>query len=228
MATIRDLGLLAAAVYDAAPGVAGWACPASQPASGAMDGFQAATFTRGGIVVICYRGTSQAMDVAADAALGTGMNSSYFAAGEAYAAPWFGQDNVIVCGHSLGGAIAQVVANRRRFRLLTFNAPGVATFASRNIGDAFLVPTAVRAAGTLVSALFHPMQAARDIKSAFYEVQGLNLCLQYDAVSQIGVHYGEVVRIPGTSMNPLTEHRMATVNAVLQANPIGARDVMFL
>jgi hypothetical protein len=123
-----------------------------------------------------------------------------------------------------------VVANRRRFRLLTFNAPGVATFASRNIGDAFAVPTVVRAAGTLVSAVFHPMQAARDIAATFHEVQGLNICLEYDLVSQAGVHYGEVVRIPGTSMNPLTEHRMATVNAVLhdKKNRLGARNVMFL
>jgi hypothetical protein len=72
------------------------------------------------------------------------------------------------------------------------------------------------------------MQAARDVKSAFKVVRGLNVCLQNDMVSQIGVHYGEVIRIPGTSANPLTEHGIATMNAVLTRNPVGQRPVASL
>lgn len=225
MPTIREMGLLANAVYDDALSAPGWTCRHFRAAGGLLDGFQAATFTKAGETVLVFRGTAQAMDVAADLKLGTGMNSTYFAAGEAYAQPYEGRERVYVCGHSLGGAIAQVVANRRGFTLVSFNAPGVAVFASRNIGDATLSMTAVRSLGMAISAVRHPIQAARDVAATFNTVRGLNLCLENDLVSKIGVHYGEVVRIPGTSSNPLTEHRMTTMNAVLQTNPIGDRRV---
>ncbi|HEY2708004.1 MAG TPA: hypothetical protein VGI95_08115 [Caulobacteraceae bacterium] len=228
MPTIRDLGLLAAAVYDENPAVSGWSSPGHLRASGAFSGFQAATFVRDGMTIVVYRGTAQTMDVAADVKLGAGMNSTYFSAGEDYLASVQPVGPIWVCGHSLGGAIAQVVANRRNVPMITFNAPGVAVFASREIGQANLPMAAVRTAGMLVSSLRHPMQAYRDVRSTFHTVRGMNICLENDAVSQIGLHYGEVVRIRGTSSNPLTEHRMATVNQVLATNPIGARDLLTL
>ena len=46
-----------------------------------------------------------------------------------------------------------------------------------------------------------------------------------DIVSKLGVHYGDIARIPGTSANPLTEHRMTTMNAVLALNAISALDI---
>ena len=101
-------------------------------------------------------------------------------------------------------------------------------FASRNIGQATVTLTAVRAAGFIVSALRHPMQAGRDIASAFNVVRGLNVCLENDVVSRIGIHYGNVLRIPGTSANPLTEHGIATMNGVLATNPVGRRLVAAL
>jgi len=228
MPTIRDLGLLANAVYDAVPAVQGWNCPAHRVASGGLNGFQAATFTQAGVTVLVFRGTAQAMDVAADLKLGTGMNSTYFSDGEAYAAAVPPGDNVYVCGHSLGGAIAQVVANRGGYKMVTFNAPGVAVFASRNIGDATLGMTAVRTGGMLLSSIRHPMQAYRDVRSSFHTVRGINIRLSMDAVSQMGVHYGELVTIRGPSSNPLTEHRMTTMNEVLATNPVGARSLTSL
>jgi hypothetical protein len=77
----------------------------------------------------------------------------------------------------------------------------------------------------ILSAVRHPIQAGRDMASAFNTVHGLNVCLEYDAVSAIGVHYGDVIRIPGPSMNPLTEHRMTTMNAVLANHEVGNREV---
>jgi pimeloyl-ACP methyl ester carboxylesterase len=225
MPTIRDLGLLANAVYDAVPAVQGWTCPSHRVASGRLNGFQAATFTQAGVTVMVFRGTAQTMDVAADLKLGAGMNSTYFSDGEAYAAAVPPDDNVYVCGHSLGGAIAQVVANRGGYKMVTFNAPGVAVFASRNIGDATLGMTAVRTGGMLLSSIRHPMQAYRDIRSTFHTVRGLNIRLSMDAVSQMGVHYGELVTIQGPSSNPLTEHRMTTMNEALATNPLGARSL---
>jgi pimeloyl-ACP methyl ester carboxylesterase len=229
MATIRELGTLAAAVYGPKrTWVQGWKCTDFHAASGALNGFQAATFVRGGVTVVCYRGSAQLMDGVADLKLGTGMNSTYFSEGEAYARPHKNKPGVYVCGHSLGGAIAQVVANRGGFRMVTFNAPGVAVLASRNLPDATLTMTAIRAAGFVVGALRHPMQTGRDIAAAFNVVRGLNVCLQYDVVSRVGVHYGEVLRIPGTSMNPYTEHLIATVNLALDRDPVGKKNVQTL
>ena len=216
MATLLDLARLSNAVYDLNPAVPGWVRGDFHPASGMLDGFQAAVFAKGSEVVIVYRGTAQGMDAVADLKLGTGMNSTYFSAGEEFAAPYFGRSNVIVTGHSLGGAIAQVVANRRGFLMATFNAPGVAVIASRNIGESTLAMNAVRTTGMMASAFRHPMQAGRDIASAFRTVRGVNLCLEFDAVSRIGNHYGQVMRIPGSSANPLTEHRITTVISVLE------------
>jgi hypothetical protein len=225
MPTIRDLGLLADAVYNELPAVQGWACAGHQSASSGWNGFQAATFTQGAITVLVFRGTAQAMDLAADLKLGTGMNTSYFSDGEAYAAGVPPGDNVYVCGHSLGGAIAQVVANRGGYKMVTFNAPGVAVFASRNLDDATLTMTAVRTGGMLLSAVRHPMQAYRDVRSAFHSVRGLNIRLSNDAVSSMGVHYGELVTLQGPSASPLTEHRMTTMNEVLAVNRLGGRNI---
>ena len=225
MPTIKTLGLLANAVYDTAPNVPGWSVVRQHNAGGHLDGFQAATFSGEGVTVVAFRGTAQAMDGVADLKLGTGMNSTYFSAAETYIADRKGDPKTFICGHSLGGAITQVVANRQGFHFVTFNAPGVAVLASRNMGDATVGMTAVRLAGMTASAVRHPFQMARDVRAAFNVVHGLNVCLQNDVVSKIGVHYGEVVRIAGTSSNPLTEHRMTTVNAVLASSPVGLRDV---
>jgi pimeloyl-ACP methyl ester carboxylesterase len=229
MATVRDLGLLAAAAYDTAykPNM-GWTRKDIHASRGGLNGFQAAIFVKGNITVISFRGTAQAMDVVADAKLGTGMNSTYFSEAEAYVRAYRNKPNVYVCGHSLGGAIAQIVANRCGFRMVTFNAPGVAVLASRNIAQGTAPMNLVRAAGLVVSTVRHPMQAARDVASAFNVVRGLNVCLENDIVSQIGIHYGNVLRIPGTSANPLTEHGIATMNAVLAKNPVGGRLVATL
>jgi pimeloyl-ACP methyl ester carboxylesterase len=229
MPTIRDLGLLAAAVYDELPAVQDWTCPNHLRASSSWNGFQAATFTKEGVTVIVFRGTSQAMDIGADLRLGTGMNTSYFSDGEAYAAGAAPPgDNVYVCGHSLGGAIAQVVANRGGYKMVTFNAPGVAVFASRNVRDiATSTPwmQAIRMGGALVSTVTNPMQTFRDVRSTFHTVRGLNIRLSYDAVSSVGIHYGEVVTLQGPSMNPATAHYMATMNQVLATNPLGGRSL---
>jgi hypothetical protein len=79
----------------------------------------------------------------------------------------------------------------------------------------------------VASAALHPYQAARDAASVFNVVKGLNICLAADVVSRIGIHYGEIVRIPGTSVNPKTEHGIATVNSVLRGHPLGSTPAVF-
>lgn len=216
MPTLIELARMCRAVYDPQPSVANWSCTRVTATSGMLDGFRAAAFVRGRELVVAFRGTAQAIDAVADLKLGTGMNSSYFAAGETFAGNFQDFADVTVTGHSLGGAIAQVVANRREIPMATFNAPGVAVLASRNLADASLSMQVVRTAGMLVSVVRHPVQAGRDVFAAFNSVRGVNLCLANDPVSKIGNHYGKVMRIPGTGVNPLTQHGIDTVISVLE------------
>ena len=229
MPTLLEMAKLAGAAYSCPPTVeGGWTRIDQHLATGRMDGFQAATYVNSGVTVLAFRGTAQGMDAVADLKLGTGMNTSYFSDAEDYAFAYTTLPNVFACGHSLGGAITQVVANRKGLRFATFNAPGVAIFASRNIATASPLMTAVRMGGGALSALRHPMQAARDVRATFNRVRGINVCLNNDVVSKIGVHYGDIVSIPGTSANPLTEHKIATVIAALTTNGVGRRDIATL
>ena len=212
MAKLLDLAHMCNAVYENNPTVSGWKLKRFHKAKGGLNGFQAASFTNGKETVVAFRGTAQVMDGVADFKLGTGMNSTYFSEGEKFAT-----DNspTIVTGHSLGGAIAQVVANRGGYVMASFNAPGVGVIASRNMLESDATMNVVRIAGMALSALRHPQQMGRDIVNAFNRVEGINICLQHDAVSKIGNHYGKVKRIPGTGINPLKEHGIETVIKVL-------------
>src|SRR5690606_11305611 len=128
---IRDLGLMASAVYQQAgeDNVAGAVRIDRFDAQGSKwDAFQAAAYQMDGQTVVVFRGTTGVGDAITDLALGVGANSAYYEQGEAFAARQGGA-NIILCGHSLGGAIAQVVANRLRLPMVTFNAPGVAVLA---------------------------------------------------------------------------------------------------
>jgi pimeloyl-ACP methyl ester carboxylesterase len=240
MLTVLEAAKMAEAVYDSTPKIDGWTC-INPRQGGIWNGFQAATFVKNGIHVLAFRGTNYsrtgilrdikgglASDAAADLKLGVGMNSSYFADGDDYAFAYQHMPQVYVCGHSLGGAIAQVVANRCGFKFVTFNAPGVAVVASRNIRHASTlnqVAIPLRVVGMAASAARHPVQAFRDMRAAFDPVHGLNVCLVHDRVSKIGVHYGKVERLHAGPADWETAHGMSAVLDVLKTHPIARHDV---
>lgn len=215
MVSILDYGLLAKAAYNVATVVPGWTCTNFRDGLG--TGLQAGVYTQGQQTVVAFKGTtpSSTSDIVADLKLGTGMNTSYFSDAESYVAQYADVPGVVVCGHSLGGAIAQVVGNRRRLPFVTFNAPGVALVATRNLATATLPMSAIRLVGGTISALRHPMQMVRDVRSAFHLSLGVNYRLSGDVVSMIGLHYGEIIHLPGSG-NPLEQHAMTTVLGVLQ------------
>jgi hypothetical protein len=231
MPTVLDLAIMAKAVYKDPPEVPGWKRLSFRAANGLLDGFQAAAFSGPGGIVIAFRGSAQGEDWAVNGAYAVGMNTTRFSSAEDFttkvaqdfAGQFGGRENIYITGHSLGGAITQIVANRQGYKFVTFNAPGVAVLASRNVGEmaSSLVTggLGVRIAGSMVSAVAHPQQAYRDAKALFRKVNGLNVCLNADMVSRIGVHYGKVVRIPGPSSNPLTAHYMESVLKGLQGDP---------
>jgi pimeloyl-ACP methyl ester carboxylesterase len=201
--TVLDLAEIAGAVYDGVA-VGEWKPKSIRKAWEGLlvDGLQAAHYRRGSESVIAFRGTnlswrliSSAQDLLADLTLGSGMNSGYFRAAENFVSKESCGPDVVLCGHSLGGAIAQIVGNRMGLRFATFNAPGVAVWASRNISEANPVMLGIRTVGMIASAVADPFQAGRDVASAMRVARGLNVRLSSDRVSKYGIHYGAVIDV---------------------------------
>lgn len=218
MSRIIDYALLCDAIYADAPECQGFVLTAFR--RGGNSGLQAAAFTKNGKTIVAFKGTSTAMDVVADLKLGAGINTSLFSEGEHFVSQHAPGEGVVVTGHSLGGAIAQTVGNRRRLPFVSFNAPGVALLASQNIATMNPALGAMRLAGGIVGAVRHPMQTMRDIGSAFHTSLGVNYRLSGDLVSQYGLHYGPIVSLAGSG-DPLTQHRMTTMISVLGDNGQG-------
>lgn len=225
MASMMTYARMADAVYADDPAVDGWTRVGFDATRGSLtDPFQGAAFRRGNEVVFAFKGTSSAGDAVTDAKLGVGMNTHQYArAGEFVSRTPVEGARVSLTGHSLGGAIAQIIGNRHRLAFVTFNAPGVG-LVSRNVGEVAatlgLGTAALRSAGAAISAIRHPMQAMQDAGSLFYRVRGMNFRVGKDVVGCIGVHYGPVVELAysGGAMDVLTKHRMATVISCLAAS----------
>jgi hypothetical protein len=222
MASFYEMAQLSQAVYDSPPSsVEGWTLRKFQQAgSGYLHGLQAAAFTKAGETVVAFRGTHTKVDVGADLQLGTGWNTAHFAAAEEFTSEFAGAADLTLTGHSLGGAIAQIVGNRQSKPFATYNAPGVAVIASRNILSGAALMNTIRAGGMMASAVVQPRQAYRDVRAAFHWCRGVNVCLSGDVVSQIGLHYGKVARINGHGINPLNQHYISTVIEVLDKSSL--------
>lgn len=223
MATVITHARMCDAVYDDDPVVEGWSRVGFQPtSSGLSRSFQGAAFGSGSEIVFAFKGTNCGRDAIADVKLGIGMNTGQYsdAMDLVRSVTVMPGSQVSVCGHSLGGAIAQIVGNRMRLPFITFNAPGVG-LVSRNIGEVAatlaLGTAALRTAGAILSAALHPVQAAQDARSFFQWVRGVNFRLGRDVVGMIGVHYGNVIQLPysGNATDVLLKHKMTSMIAAL-------------
>lgn len=215
MPTISDYARMSSGAYDRSPSVPRWT--AADPMYEPNSGLRTVIYTDGSVFVVAFRGTDNASDLVEDAQLTFGMNTAMYPIGEAIVAGV--QNNnapVYVTGHSLGGAVAQVVGSRMGLPFVTFNAPGVAILASRNMWQANYYAVQARAAGAVASAIFNPGQAMRDARSAFSIANGKNYRLSTDIVSNTGIHYGDVITLPAGTANPLDAHRISTMISVLE------------
>ena len=231
MPTVMTFAQACDAVYALKPELPGYDLVGFDPStSGFYGAFQAAAFQNQSELIVCFKGTtpSRAGDIVADIKLGMGSNTTHFARGGAFLERLdTAGRNVTLCGHSLGGAIAQIVGNRYRKPFITFNAPGVAIM-SRNIGEMMTSPlVGVRILGTVGSVVRHPVQAWQDASSLGYSVKGVNFRLGKDVVGIIGVHYGKVLEIPygGGALDIGAKHMMTTVLTALETSVYRNRDV---
>lgn len=213
MPTVSDFALMSSGAYDATPVVPRWT--AGPPLFDRNSGLRSIIYTDGTVMVVAFRGTDNLSDLVEDAQLTFAINTAMYPIGEAVAAGAGAHGPVYVTGHSLGGAVAQVVGSRMGLPFITFNAPGVALIASRNIWQTNYFAFQARAMGAAASALTNPGQTMRDITSAFSIANGKNYRLSTDVVSATGVHYGDVITLPAGTANPATAHGIATMIGVL-------------
>lgn len=220
MPKISEFARMSSGAYDATPSVPRWtaATPQYEPNSG----LRSVIFTDGTVFVVAFRGTDDPSDLVEDAQLSFGMNTAMYPIGEAVAAGAGTHGPVYVTGHSLGGAVAQVVGSRMGLPFVTFNAPGVAVLASRNMWTGNYLAIQARVAGAFASAVADPGQAVRDARSAFSIANGKNFRLSTDVVSGTGIHYGDVITLPAGTANPLTAHGIATMIGVLDGVAAGS------
>lgn len=95
------------------------------------SGFQGRVFLNTkGDAVIAFKGTKPSMtsDLAADAKLAMGFMPTQAKDALKHTVDWMTHlkgYTITLVGHSLGGALAQVVGSRTKLRFVTFNAPGM-------------------------------------------------------------------------------------------------------
>jgi Lipase (class 3) len=150
MANLLELAWIADAVYGQAEGgndsqkeltKTGWTCPAAMQVNDASvfsggslttSGFQGRVFQNkdGNEAIIAYKGTkpSQVSDLVADMKLAMGFVPTQAKDALKATVDWMkqlGKKKFLIVGHSLGGALAQVVGLQTGVNFVTFNAPGM-------------------------------------------------------------------------------------------------------
>lgn len=116
---------------------------------------------------------------------------------------------VSVTGHSLGGALAQVVGKWCNVPFITFNAPGMK----------FQI-----AAGKFN--VFKPKQFYRSLRSST-EPFGVNFVVTGDPISKFGTHVGKVIRLQNTF--PVGQrHDLGACRQALQSNRYMTKEALLL
>jgi hypothetical protein len=138
--TVYQLATLANAVYNGATSVVGdW-----RLAEGYGDeqgrGFFAGLYGSGTLWALAMRGTNEAYDIAPDAQIALGEVPCQMPQAEI---AWqramrrnIGSGKLALTGHSLGGALACLIAAKSGLPCVTFNAPGVARSYAASISNA--------------------------------------------------------------------------------------------
>jgi hypothetical protein len=158
---------------------------------GNRDGFQAALYTpvtdrgqRLDAKVLAIAGTQGlAMnDIAADLRIGLHVMPQQASSAFKFYQSAVGNDELaVIVGHSLGGALAQVLGYWCDCPFVTFNAPGMASVLKAARWN-FLKPDVLRRT-----------RAAKRFRSSVGKARGLNFVVDRDLIGRFGKHVGEVI-----------------------------------
>jgi hypothetical protein len=149
--------------------------------------FAAKIYRQGQALIVSYAGTDDAQDAVVEDAVGIGLSGStlFLHAGRATDLTRQLKDNmaahysVEVCGHSLGGAYAQLVARELDLTCVTFNAPGVSHMA------------AVALPGGVFNSVNQSIGTVRNLYGGLVDRNTMyHFRHPQDAVSRVGQHCG--------------------------------------
>lgn len=221
MATLLEYARIADKVYEPSPAsIPDWSCP---PGLAVDDrsvfeggrllttGFQGRVFESGGSageVVIAFKGTvpRMASDLIADLTLALNAIPGQAHVALAKTEAWrrnYTSKPISLVGHSLGGALAQVVGYRLGIKFVTFNAPGML---EQNSG---IIPYGL---GRIVRALGGGHQDA-----------GVNFRRSWDMVGNFSAPIGRRVEIPGETpgnrTGPLASHSISGFVTLIESKP---------
>lgn len=167
----------------------GWNAQTREWATWYGDGFQGAVFSNGAEVVVAFSGTKGGLTTAPvsqnSANIRIGVNVIPNMAGGAYdMVKWAIRNNpgqpISICGHSLGGGLAQVVGNWTGIPFISFNGPGMKSHLKMSAFN-----------------IFKPMQMVRSALSQnTKDSVGLCLTVKGDFCGGYGYHVGFEVVLP--------------------------------
>ena len=238
---VRDYAIICGKVYDEAKQgggdglVPGFTC--GRLVTDPNNGFKGAVYTRENDCVVAFKGTdlgkssSQAKhDLGADYRLMVGELPKQVAPASqllAFAQNTFGSMTITICGHSLGGGLAQVVGYQSNTPFVTFNAPPMATNVDNHWAKTARSLVKTMPGGNLMFPIMSQIAQAVTKKKQLGEGLGVNLRMKTDIVSASfwgGDHVGDVITIP-TELGAVEAHFMESMMKAIFMN-IGMKKVV--
>jgi len=216
MATIFDYLDIASAAYSSEPSLPGWNVRKWETATWYGDGFQGAVFEDDREVIVAYSGTKGGPTTApisqntANIRIGVLVVPNMAGAGKTlvrWAEGFAGDKPITLVGHSLGGALAQVVGAWSGHPFISFNGPGMAAhmkIAAFNI--------------------FKPRQMMRTRRARKSGAPAVGLCLNVrgDFVASYGgSHLGEVLELTAPA-NIRFKHSLDAIMCSLSADQLAS------
>ena len=237
---LNEYAMICANVYDESQMgggtgvVPGFACV--RLVTDPVHGFKGAIYNRKDDCIVAFKGTEtekgakQAIqDLTADLRLATGDLPKQVAPAAkllAFAQTNFKNLTISICGHSLGGGLAQVVGYQAGAPFVTFNAPPMATNVDESWAKTARKLVWHMPGGSIGFAFFSQVAQFLARKKHLGENLGINIRMKTDIVSAAfwgGDHVGKVIEV-NTNLGAGDAHLMANVRKAIFTN-IGMKKV---